>query len=127
MYRVGSAGPGAGSPAPAGPKIFKSARLYVSLVLFSKTVYSRHLQRANPFVSPQNLQSTLLPVCLVLDIRLQNHLALSGNVIYDDIEDWKEVSVVFLAECKHLGPKGLEILKTGIEGDFKDERFGDGT
>lgn len=32
VYLVGSAGAGAGSPAPAGPHIFKSARLHLSVI-----------------------------------------------------------------------------------------------
>ena len=48
---------------------------------------SRKLQRADPLVPPHNLQSTLLPIRFVPDIRLQHHLILTGDVVDNDIKD----------------------------------------
>ena len=47
----------------------------------------RHFQRADPLVSSLDLESTLLPVGLVFDVRFEHHLALSWDIIHNDIED----------------------------------------
>jgi hypothetical protein len=102
VYLTGSAGAGAGSPAPAGPQILRSARLSSapSLHLISYH-YSRKFQSTDPLVSPLNLQCALLPIGFVSDISRQDHLALSRDVVHDDIENGLEVSGVCFTECKH--------------------------
>jgi hypothetical protein len=63
VYLTGSAGAGAGSPAPAGPQILRSASLS-SAPSRHLTTYnnSREFQSADPLVSPLNLQCALLPI-----------------------------------------------------------------
>ena len=61
VYLTGSAGAGAGSPAPAGPQIFSSCRLKYRISLSvtrsprREGSYARHLERANPLIPSLDL------------------------------------------------------------------------
>lgn len=87
----------------------------------------RHLQSANPLVPPLHLQSSLLPVALVLDIRLENHLGLSRNVVDDHVKDGQIVACVLLDEDEHSAAESLEGFERRVEGHFEGEGFGGGT
>lgn len=54
VYLTGSASAGAGSPAPSGPRIFRSASLAISAhrSQYPLAKYSRQFERTNPLVPP---------------------------------------------------------------------------
>jgi hypothetical protein len=62
---------------------------------------SREFQSTNPLVPPLNLQRSLLPIGFVSDISRQDHLALSWNIVHDNVEYGLEVPGVRFTECKH--------------------------
>jgi hypothetical protein len=62
---------------------------------------SREFQSADPLVPPLNLQCSLLPIGLVSDISRQDHLALSWNIVDDNVEDRLEIPRICFTECKH--------------------------
>jgi len=122
VYLTGSAGAGAGSPAPAGPQILRSARLPSAPFRHPMThCDSRKFQCTDPLVSPLNLQCSLLPIGFVPNISRQDHLALAWDIVDDNIENGLEIPSICFTESKHSASECLKRFERGVECDFEPD------